>query len=103
MAERAPWLRPFFRKDHPAINTIIGDSQSDYLNREDVRSALNIPKYLPAYEQCNDEIYETYKSYREGTFWIYSTLNKYGYRLMHYSGDTDGAITILGTRKWIEQ
>jgi serine carboxypeptidase-like clade 2 len=96
-------MRAFFREGHPAINTILGDGQSDYLNRRDVREALNIPSYLPPYEQCSDPIYNTYKSYREGSLWIYPTLKKYGYRLMHYSGDTDGAVPTLGTRKWIDQ
>ena len=103
LAERIPWMRAFFRENHPAINTIVGDGQSDYLNRKDVRLALNIPSYLPAYQQCNDQIYNTYKSFREGSVWIYPTLKSYGYRLMHYSGDTDGAVPTLGTRKWIAQ
>ncbi len=63
---------------------------------------MNIPSYLGPYEQCNDQMYTTYKSYREGSVWIYPTMKAYGYKLMHYSGDTDGAIPTLGTRKWIE-
>ena len=101
LAERAPWLRAYLREDHPSLKTVVGDGQSDYLNRKDVRLALNIPSYLPAYQQCNDEIYNTYKSFREGSVWIYPTMKQYGYRLMHYSGDTDGAVPTLGTRKWI--
>lgn len=48
-------------------------------------------------------MYTTYMSYREGSVWIYPILKAYGYRLMHYSGDTDGAIPTLGTRKWINE
>ena len=48
-------------------------------------------------------MYLTYQSYREGTVWIYPILKNYGYRLMHYSGDTDGAIPTLGTRMWINE
>lgn len=102
-AQRAPWLKALFREGHPAINTIVGDAQSDYVNRPDVRKALNIPSYLGPYQQCNDQMYTTYKSYREGSVWIYPTLKAYGYKLMHYSGDTDGAIPTLGTRKWIDK
>jgi carboxypeptidase C (cathepsin A) len=47
-------------------------------------------------------MYGTYQSFREGSVWIYPILKEYGYRLMHYSGDTDGAIPTLGTRKWVE-
>ena len=74
LAERAPWLRAYLREDHPSLKTVVGDGQSDYLNRKDVRLALNIPSYLPAYQQCNDEIYNTYKSFREGSVWIYPTM-----------------------------
>ena len=90
-----------FGEDHPSLKKILGDGQSDYLNRADVRLALNIPSYVPAYSQCNDGMYVTYVTYREGSIWIYPILMAYGYKLLHYSGDTDGAIPTLGTRKWI--
>jgi serine carboxypeptidase-like clade 2 len=46
-------------------------------------------------------MYSTYVAYREGSLWIYPILKKYGYRLMFYSGDTDGAVPTLGSRRWI--
>ena len=101
MAERSPWLKSILREDHPSLMTIIGDGQSDYMNRQDVRDALHIPNFIVSYEQCNDAMYPTYMSFREGSVWIYPILQAYGYRLLHYSGDTDGAIPTLGTRKWI--
>lgn len=102
-AEKTPWLRGILSEDHPSLKQIIGDAPSDYLNREDVRKALNIPSFIESYNECNDGMYITYMSYREGSVWIYPILKAYGYRLMHYSGDTDGAIPTLGTRAWIQQ
>jgi len=102
-AQMSPWLRAIYGENHPSMKAIIGDGQSDYMNRADVRKALNIPNWLPSYSQCNDAMYGTYMSYREGSVWIYPILKAYGYRLMHYSGDTDGAIPTLGTRTWIQQ
>ena len=74
-----------------------------YFNRTDVRAAFNIPSWVPQYEQCNDPMYDTYMALREGSDWIYDILKAYTqyYRLLHYSGDTDGAVTTLGTRRWI--
>lgn len=49
-------------------------------------------------------MYNTYQAFREGSIWIYHTLLGYPkYRIMHYSGDTDGAVATLGTRRWIVQ
>jgi len=48
-------------------------------------------------------MYPTYNSLREGSVWIYPILMNYNYRLMHYSGDTDGAVPTVGTRKWIAE
>ena len=76
----------------------------DYVNRNDVRQALNIPSYVQEFQDCNDEMYDTYKVLREGSIWIYRILLGYGnkYRLMHYSGDSDGAVATRGTRQWIK-
>lgn len=102
-AERTPWIKSMFSEDHPMMTELLGDGMSDYLNRPDVRSALHIPTYVDHYDECNNDIYGTYQSFREGSVWIYPILKNYPYRLMFYSGDTDGAICTLGTRRWIEQ
>ena len=76
-----------------------------YLNRPDVRKALNIPEYVQPFLDCNDEIFRTYQVLREGSIWIYNVLLGYSpkYRMLHYSGDTDGAVATRGTRRWIKQ
>lgn len=33
MAERTPWLKTFYGESHPALQKIVGDGQSDYMNR----------------------------------------------------------------------
>jgi hypothetical protein len=38
----------------------------------------------------------------EGSFWIYKVLKQYGYKILFYSGDTDGAVPTYGTRRWIQ-
>ena len=78
---------------------------SSYLNRPDVREALNIPYWLPGYNDCSDAVGATYQTGRESSIWIYNIFRGYSdlYRLFHYSGDTDGAVSSLGTRKWIAE
>jgi len=74
---------------------------SDYTNREDVRRALNIPDHVGPWLQCNDSINGNYSYQFEGSLWIYKILKQYGYKMLHYSGDTDGAVPTYGTRRWI--
>ena len=38
----------------------------------------------------------------EGSIWIYGILRPYGYKMMHYSGDTDGVVPTIGTRRWVK-
>lgn len=37
IAERTPWLKSVVSDKHPMLHSIIGDGQSDYMNRADVR------------------------------------------------------------------
>ena len=70
----------------------------DYLNKPEVKSALHIPEGLPAWDMCLDGI--DYTSLQVGSQWIWESL-KGQYRMLKYSGDTDGAVPLIGTRNWI--
>lgn len=81
------------------------DFMTGYLQRKDVREKLNILKGIPDFADCNNQMYSTYRAFREASIWIYNIILGYTdrYRVMHYSGDTDGAVATLGTRRWIWQ
>jgi serine carboxypeptidase-like clade 2 len=74
---------------------------SDYLNREDVRKALNIPSSIQAWVECNHENID-YKKLEEGSFWLYPILKSANLRILIFSGDTDGAVPHIGTQEWIK-
>jgi hypothetical protein len=54
------------------------------------------------WEECSMDVNGRYQTFVEGSSWIYPILKDYGYKLLHYSGDTDGAVATLGTRRWIQ-
>jgi len=45
---------------------------------------------------------KTYKLQPEASYWIYPILAANGIRILHYSGDTDGAVPTIGTKRWID-
>jgi serine carboxypeptidase-like clade 2 len=67
-----------------------------------VRRALNIPDHVQPWSECNDIISKKYSYQYEGSFWIYKIMKQYGYKMLFYSGDTDGAVPTFGTRRWIQ-
>jgi len=68
------------------------------MNKQETRDAFNIPDSVQVYEQCSSTL--DYHVQDEASLWIYPILrNKY--KLMFYSGDTDGAIPTYGTKQWI--
>lgn len=75
---------------------------SDYVNRADVRQALNIPDTLPGWNNCDDFVSENYNYQYEASMWIYKILKQYGYKILFFSGDTDGAVPTYGSRRWLE-
>jgi len=80
-----------------------GAAISAYLGRADVRASLHIPLQVQAWERCTSNPLFHYPFSREATLWIYTILKPYGYQLMHYSGDTDGKVPTLGTRRWVAE
>lgn len=97
MSEYTPWLktRTFALEEEP----ILGDYLTDYMNREDVRKAFNIPSEVQAWQQCTNAI--DYHELDECSMWIYPIL-KNQTRIMFYSGDTDGAVPTYGSKQWLK-
>jgi len=83
----------------PAEEVILGAFVGDYLNRADVRKALNIPTTVPAYEECSSTV--KYTLQKEGSYWIYPII-KDKVRILFYSGDTDGAVPTFESKQWIK-
>lgn len=100
--EYTPWFRKSTNRLLESQQNIVLDEYeiADYLNREDVRLALNIPHTIQAWENCNHETVD-YKCLEEGSFWIYPLLKSSKLRILIYSGDTDGAVPHTGTQEWI--
>lgn len=96
-AEYTPWARKT-----PNNLRVEGDFLSDYVNSAPVRKALNIPDFVQAWEVCSDKVGELYHIQIEGSYWIYPILKAAGIKLMHYSGDRDGAVPTFGTRGWVK-
>ena len=71
-----------------------------YLNRAEVRHALNIPDSARAYDMCASDGF-AYDILKIGSQWIYEALRG-KIRMLHYSGDIDGAVPTTGTYNWIQ-
>lgn len=81
---------------------IFSEFLTDYVNNATTRELMNIPADVQAWEECSDVIGGNYTFQKEGSEWIYKVLKKAGVRMMHYSGDTDGAVPTYGTKRWIK-
>ena len=88
--------KSFFDSLEPQSETV---TLYDYLNREDVRQVLNVPPYVPEYREIYDGM--TYYPNLEGSGWIYEIFNKYGYKMLHMMGDTDGILSMKGMWSFI--
>ena len=100
MSEYTPWLKTATKKN--AIKDVVmNDLLSDWINQAETRAALHIPNYVPTWSMCWGEEF-SYQIEQEASMWIYKVLQMNGIRMMHYSGDTDGAVPTYGTKRWIE-
>lgn len=97
MAEYTPFATTIL--DSESAQAVNGDFLTDYMNREDVRQAFNIPSDVQTWEQCSSTL--DYHVQDEASMWIYRVLQGKT-RLMFYSGDTDGAITTYGSKMWMK-
>lgn len=72
-----------------------------YYGRTDVRDALHIPEDIQDWTLCTTKITVEYHRGEQGSQFVYEALQG-KYRMLHFSGDTDGAVPTLGTQAWIE-
>jgi hypothetical protein len=91
-----PWLKDPKHK-HPMLkggDCIWHSSVTEFFNNETVRKSMNIPDASGPWEECSSRI--GYVSGHNASYWIYP-LMRHKYRILHYSGDTDGSVPTKGT------
>jgi hypothetical protein len=94
MSELTPWLS----KHLSSKNDIrLGDSVSTYLNSYEIRRELHIPTTIQPWRACEMDFDWHYDLQLEGSYWIYPLLKANGYKVLVYSGDTDGSVPTYGT------
>lgn len=101
--EYTPWLNRMMSSDPNEPEMVMGTAVSDYLNMQSVRDTLHIGAEIQPWEMCNGNANWTYSYSREASQWIYPILKAAGIRQIFYSGDTDGAVGLAGTRQWIKE
>ena len=80
---------------------VYGQPIIDYFGRDDVKSALHIPSSYKPWDLCNSDPNWNYTPLRIGSQWVWEGL-KGQYRMLKFSGNTDGAVPTTGTRNWID-
>lgn len=58
---------------------------------------------VKSFEMLNVDVAENFLSNRESSRWIYEELSRYGYKMMHIMGDTDGILSLAGAWGWIRK
>ena len=101
-ADYTPWL---FQGKKMSSNELppctFGSSLLDYMNSDEVRTAMHVPEYVQAWDLCQSASWWNYVSEPEASEWIYKELQG-KIKMLHYSGDTDGAVPSIGTQNWIK-
>lgn len=100
--EYTPWM---FRKGKnlketpPCVN---GQYIIEFLNRQDVRAALHIPTNYQGWDMCTSQKGWNYDVLQVGSQYIYESLRG-KVRMMHFSGDIDGAVPTDGSWNWVQE
>lgn len=95
------------RGRRPLRTEVGGAMVSDYLNAPNVQSQFGIKDFLyfnkdTTWVQCNNDINGQWHKQNEGSLWIYRIFKHVkDFKMLFFSGDTDGAVPMLGTRRWI--
>jgi cathepsin A (carboxypeptidase C) len=79
-----------------------GSGLLDWMNLAETREALHIPDKVQAWDLCQSGDWWHYAIQPKGSQWIYEELkDREDFRMLHFSGDTDGAVATDGTQGWI--
>jgi len=101
--EYTPWAFLKHPKDEKNLQSLppctFGIPLLDYFNDEDVRNVLHVSPLANAWDMCSDDIFYT-SDYVNGSIQKYRDLRS-KYRILKFSGDTDGAVPTWGTLQWI--
>jgi hypothetical protein len=97
--EYTPWLRRPTRSGDDILRDLppctYGSGLLNYLNLDVVRQALHVPDSVQAWDLCRSQDWN-YVIQPKGSQWIYEALQG-KIRMLHYSGDVDGAVPTIGT------
>jgi carboxypeptidase C (cathepsin A) len=101
-ADYTPWTKGPMRSNPKVLKELppctFGSELLDYMNSAEVRTAMHIPEYVQAWDLCKSGL--NYISQPKASQWIYEALAG-KIKMLHYSGDTDGAVPTAGTQAWI--
>lgn len=102
-ADYTPWISAYKGKNDKNLKEIppcvYAAPIIKYLNSESVKQSLHIDASANTWDLCSPVDYTKNKA---GSIDVYTKL-KGKYRMLKFSGDTDGAVPTLGTQKWIEK
>lgn len=106
-SEYTPWL-----KHHPATlmaqagmaEPVAAKNLTDWMNQDAVKAALHVGDVVTEpWEMCNNAMNSNWQYQQEASLWIYRIMKHTDVRMLFFSGDTDGAVPTLGTRRWIRK
>jgi len=72
------------------------------MNSTEFRKAFHVNENVGEYVTTNKNIIYNYVSQIESSAWIYDIFPKYGYKMMHVMGDSDGILSLPGAWKWLK-
>jgi len=105
-----PFYSKYLETFHPTLKNLGNLDCTDaygafvWLNKPAVQKALHIFDNITVWQPCNDLVGNNYNvSWDNASYWAYPILIKNNYKILVYSGDTDGAVPTVGTIRWIKQ
>lgn len=100
-ADLTPWRFRNVKNLKEIPPCVYGKPLIAYFGLPEVRAALHVPEDYKEWDLCGGGDNWNYTPLRIGSQWIWEGL-KGQYRMLKFSGNTDGAVPTTGTRNWID-